>query len=163
MQAHLFNILRPLVKIHTNVRDALARCRTGDIPGFENVLRLVEAAVKQGLIDYESSKSGDTVAGQQEVVAEVTKLQNDHESSLAAVERCKRPWWICQPYVRPLPQEAFAKGALTLSKKEKERLVQDEAAKKAVGLEPEGKVKTVENGTRKDQVVEIPKEGVVCG
>jgi tRNA-dihydrouridine synthase 1 len=163
MQAHLFNILRPLVKVHTNVRDALARCRVGDIPGFENVLHLVEEAVKQGLTEYESSKSEDTTADQLGVVAELTAPQSDHESSLAAVERCKRPWWICQPYVRPLPQEAFARGALTLSKKEKERLVQEEAAKQAVGLEPEGKVETIEDGTSKDRAVELPKEGVVCG
>jgi tRNA-dihydrouridine synthase 1 len=164
MQAHLFNVLRPLVKVHTNVRDALARCRTGDIPGFENVLRLVEEAVKQGLIEYESSKPEETASSQpKEATDGVEVPQSDQESSLAAVERCKRPWWICQPYVRPLPQEALAKGAMTLSKKEKEKLAQDEAAKKAVGLEPEGKVELIENGTSNNQKVEIPKEGVVCG
>lgn len=34
------------------------------------------------------------------------------------VVRCRRPWWICQPYVRPLPAEALQKGSITLSKKE---------------------------------------------
>jgi tRNA-dihydrouridine synthase 1 len=164
MQAHLFNILRPLVKEHTNVRDALARCRTGDIPGFENVLRLVEEAVKQGLIEYEKFKPDETTTEQSvEAPTENTTPQNDHDSSLAAVERCKRPWWVCQPYVRPLPQEALAKGALTLSKKEKERLALDETAKKAVGLESEGKVEAVEDEASKDQAAELPKEGVVCG
>ncbi|KAH9872505.1 hypothetical protein IAQ61_005341 [Plenodomus lingam] len=44
MQAHLFHLLRPLVAQHHNVRDALARARTGDIEAFERVLALTEEA-----------------------------------------------------------------------------------------------------------------------
>ena len=54
MQAHLFHLLRPLVSKHTKIRDALAKCRPGDIPAFENVLRLTEAAVREGIMEYAS-------------------------------------------------------------------------------------------------------------
>ncbi|OCL08701.1 hypothetical protein AOQ84DRAFT_262941, partial [Glonium stellatum] len=127
MQAHLFHLLRPLVSQHHNVRDALARCRVGDIAAFENVLRLVEEAVRKGLVEYEAQhRDGDTVEGEAaeaEVEVEagvgVGAEADPYASSLATVARCKRPWWVCQPYVRPLPKEALEKGSMTLSKKEK--------------------------------------------
>jgi tRNA-dihydrouridine synthase 1 len=59
MQAHLFHMLRPLVSQHHDVRDALAKSRTGDIAAFENVLSLVEKAVKEGLLAYEAEHSSE--------------------------------------------------------------------------------------------------------
>ncbi|KAI9668614.1 MAG: hypothetical protein M1831_001053 [Alyxoria varia] len=49
-----------------------------------------------------------------------TDLENKDAptASIDKVEACKRPWWVCQPHVRPLPHEALAKGAISLSKKE---------------------------------------------
>lgn len=188
MQAHLFHLLRPLVSEHHNVRDALARSRTGDIDAFENVLTLVEGAVKQGIQSYEAQHTNATTSDPQPTPgtepAQPVEPLDPYESSLATVARCKRPFWVCQPYVRPLPKEALEKGSMTISKKEKKRL--EEAAKKdeevteAVGLEPGGRVQkesleteevlgkeTLEQSERKDgetrDVVEIPKEGVVCG
>lgn len=38
------------------------------------------------------------------------------ESSAGARLRCRRAWWICQPYIRPLPAEALITGALTAKK-----------------------------------------------
>ncbi|KAJ4335150.1 tRNA dihydrouridine synthase [Didymella glomerata] len=186
MQAHLFHLLRPLVSQHHNVRDALARSRTGDIDAFENVLDLTEAAVKQGISVYEAEHANGTSTIDPLPAPEVLENLDPYESSLATVARCKRPWWICQPYVRPLPKEAIEKGSMSLSKKEKRRLEieaevkkQAEETKKA-GLEPEGRVQmeSVNNGEAKDvesleeserkdgkseDVVEEPKEGVVCG
>ncbi|KAH4184789.1 tRNA-dihydrouridine synthase 3 [Parastagonospora nodorum] len=130
MQAHLFHMLRPLVSEHHNVRDALARSRTGDIDAFENVLALVEQAVKQGIQAYESSPPTDAP----EPLPSTENL-DPYESSLATVARCKRPYWVCQPYVRPLPKEAIEKGSMTVSKKEKKRM---EEETKAVGLEVGG-------------------------
>jgi tRNA-dihydrouridine synthase 1 len=188
MQAHLFHMLRPLVSEHHNVRDALARSRTGDIDAFENVLMLVEQAVKQGITAYEAEHTNYTnsaTAAPEPAPSDIpTEPLNPYESSLATVARCKRPYWVCQPYVRPLPKEALEKGSMTISKKEKKRL-EEEAAKdkqetQAVGLEPGGRVEkedvttgealgneSLEQSERKEGeqggVVEEPKEGVVCG
>lgn len=187
MQAHLFHMLRPLVSQHHNVRDALAKSRVGDIAAFENVLSLVEKAVKEGLLAYEKEHGEPSDEPSAEPVASEAAPDEDldpYESSLATVARCKRPWWVCQPYVRPLPKEAIGKGAITISKKERRRLEKEEADAKAVGLEPEGRVEkqVLEKGASGPSLdasadantaevkerevleeVEIPKEGVVCG
>ncbi|KAI6353548.1 hypothetical protein MCOR25_008952 [Pyricularia grisea] len=42
--------------------------------------------------------------------------EDDPESSFATVKKCRRPWWVVQPIVRPLPLEAAAKGAVTMKK-----------------------------------------------
>ncbi|KAI4673527.1 uncharacterized protein J4E88_008582 [Alternaria novae-zelandiae] len=189
MQAHLFHLLRPLVSQHHNVRDALARSRTGDIEAFENVLRLVEEAVKEGIMGYEEEHANDAVTGAQDVkeegkvdgkdAKEEEQVELDpYESSLATVARVKRPYWVCQPYVRPLPKEALEKGSMTVSKKERkraeeeiERRKKEEGLEKSVGLVPGGRVeeKVVseeggdKNGEGEKEVVEEPRDGMVCG
>ena len=162
MQAHLFHLLRVFVAKHTNVRDALARSRSGDIAAFENVLALTEQAVKEGLLDYQAhpekydESSSQTSTEQQEI-----EDDSKDASSLAAVVRCRRPWWVCQPHVRPLPKEALEKGSMTLSKKEKERLAREEVPARRAGVGPEGRIELQESmGTEQ---VEIPREGLVCG
>jgi tRNA-dihydrouridine synthase 1 len=186
MQAHLFHLLRPLVSKYTNVRDALAKCRVGDIPAFEHVLSLTEEAVKEGLIAYEKEQAERLANGEDvtkgedtSTVAEEMANLDPSESSAAAIARCKRPFWVCQAYVRPVPKEALANGAMALSKKEKKRLeeekeraakevVQEDKLTRAVGLQPGGKVElekeSVQGSGDKETVeAEIPKEGVVCG
>jgi tRNA-dihydrouridine synthase 1 len=61
--------------------------------------------------------------------AEKEALFNNYQTSVEAVRACRRPWWVCQPYVRPLPMEALMKGSLTLSKKEMEALTPEEQEK----------------------------------
>ncbi|EKG12059.1 Carboxylesterase type B [Macrophomina phaseolina MS6] len=97
MQSHLFRLLRPLVAKHTNIRDALARCRAGNVEAFENVLQMVEAAVKQGLIEYENEPPKTNGAAESVNDSRPEAELDPHESSVAAVNRCKRPWFICQP------------------------------------------------------------------
>lgn len=161
MQPHCFHILRALVGTRHDVRDALARSRAGDIDAYENVLTLTEKAVKDGLLDYEKDPSKyeypDPKDGEETLDPEL--------SSTEAVRRCKRPYWIVQPHVRPLPKEALEKGSLMLSKKAKAKLQAEEDEKQKAGVAAEGKIESVSvaDGTREEERAEIPKEGVVCG
>ncbi|KAI1458223.1 FMN-linked oxidoreductase [Annulohypoxylon moriforme] len=136
IRPHLFHLLRHFISVHTDIRDTLARCYAGDIPAIENVLDMVERRIAEGLIEYErmGGKSVEEAepelkAGQEKGSAEGKSgdAEDDQESSVATVKKCKRPWWVAQPIVRPLPQEALANGSISLSKKEKKR--QELAAK----------------------------------
>lgn len=109
MQGHLFQLLRPMVGIHTHVRDALARSRGGDMATFEHILRLVEQAVRGGLKEYEESP--ERFEGNP---AGLT-------GSNAVIAEYGRPWWICQPYIRPLPEEAVESGAMQPKREPKEK------------------------------------------
>lgn len=182
MQPHLFHLLRALVSKHHHIRDALAKCRAGDIAAFEVVLQMVEKAVKEGLLEYEASdgksyldelKSDDRFPP--DVLKAIESAENsEYTSSLRTAMACKRPWWICQPYVRPLPQEALQKGSLTLSKKEKAAMsekekvtVEDIAAAVLPSTTPVELLGHTEIETTNDNegahTVEIPKDGLVCG
>ena len=164
MQAHLFHMLRPLVSKHTAVRDALARSRAGDIAAFENVLAMVEEAVKQGLLEHAAAENEGPNTEVPEPVLEVDPSQD--ETSVATVAWCKRPWFICQPYVRPLPKEAYEKGSLQLTKKEKAKLERERELADDVARQPQGTVEEEKLGSTNDPdapTVEVAKEGLVCG
>lgn len=120
MQGHLFQLLRPMVGVHTNVRDALARSKAGDMAAFEHVLSLVERAIKGGLKEYEESPERFEPPDE--------KLTG----SKATIAEYGRPWWICQPHIRPLPEEALETGALQ-PKKEKQKPKEGAAEKPANG------------------------------
>lgn len=181
MQAHLFHLLRPLLAQHTNVRDVLAHARAGDIVAFENVLSLVETAVKEGLLDYESNpaKYEESYLAEPMLLSAMEQqlptggdndkdtTDNEVDSSLAKVRECKRPWWVCQPHVRLSPEEALQKGSLALSKKEKRRLELE-----AVSHREEERLGTSEDGISARRNIneddgmsraELPKQSMVCG
>ncbi|KAK3947574.1 dihydrouridine synthase-domain-containing protein [Pseudoneurospora amorphoporcata] len=120
MQPHCFHLLRHFVTTHTDVRDMLARARNGaDILKYEAILSQVERKVAQGLLEYERTGGASfDVEELEKLMKETEESQNDPESSAKARRENKRPWWVVQPIIRPLPKEALAKGALQLSKKE---------------------------------------------
>lgn len=138
IQGHLFQLLRALVSKHIHIRDALARTRAGDITSYERILTMVEDAVKEGLLEYE--KSPDAFDSRPQ---DADKLPG----SQGTIVKYGRPWWICQPYIRPLPEEAMAKGALQMSKKDQQKAA--EAAEAAETAETA--VKPVLNGVEPPQ------------
>ncbi|KAJ4144702.1 hypothetical protein LMH87_003575 [Akanthomyces muscarius] len=118
MQPHLFHLLRHFVTKHTDVRDMLARARKTGVAGFEQVLDAVERRVAEGMLEYERT-DGQSFADELKALAERPRETADGgESSMEALLKCKRPWWVAQPIVRPLPSEALAKGSIRPSKKE---------------------------------------------
>ncbi|KAI0377889.1 FMN-linked oxidoreductase [Hypomontagnella monticulosa] len=171
IRPHLFHLLRHFIAKHTDVRDALARCHAGDVPAVEKILDMVELRIAEGLIEYERTggksieepepapKTGEnkTPAERPSKLEDAENTEYDPESSVATVKKCKRPWWIAQPIVRPLPKEALANGSISLSKKEKKK---QELA--ALAAAEEGA-----NGTSKEggQAVEaeLPKTDSVDG
>jgi tRNA-dihydrouridine synthase 1 len=162
MQAHLFHMLRALVSVHTNVRDALARCKGGDMAAYENVLSMVENVVREGIIAYEKDPFAYEAA-EAEALVEVSP-EEEALSSDGAVKRCKRPFWVCQSRVRPLPEEAMEKGSIQLSKKEKAKLaVAGEVGLPAGGATEEVKLDGAKKPDEAAEKVEVPREGMVCG
>ena len=156
MQPHLFHLLRPLVSKHHAIRDALSKTRAGDIPGYEIILRMVEDATKEGLLDYEANpeKYDD------DVEEESKGMVGMEQSSLEAVKRCRRPWWVCQPYVRPLPSEAVEKGSLTLSKKEMRSAEENKEVETVKGQRSEREARDVRDGMGNGEVI---REAMVAG
>ncbi|KAL2134791.1 hypothetical protein VTI74DRAFT_10775 [Chaetomium olivicolor] len=143
MQPHLFHLLRHFVSRHHDVRDALAKARLGEIETYEAIYRMVEKKVAEGLIEYEKTDGKSIEADMPPPLAEGE--EDDPESSARAVRDCKRPWWVVQPIIRPLPKEAMAKGAISLSKKERKRMAAEmegkeehNGAKKAKDLPTNG-------------------------
>lgn len=187
MQGHLFHMLRHFVTKHHDVRDALARGKLGDISVYEKILDMVERKVAEGLLEYERTdgksveddmaRNGAYDKGVRDETkkAEVEEevIDDDPDSSVATVKRCKRPWWILQPIVRPLPKEALAKGAISLSKKDKQKLAQADKTTTA-GKEAPSTVAAQSNGDRNgskpEQAIEkleketnFPESGLVSG
>jgi len=133
LQAHLFHLLRHFVARHTDVRDALARAPRGGMPAYEAVLAMVERKVAAGLVEYERTggeaevdAAGGSVPAGEDGDGVVVDVVDDPDCSTGAVNRCRRPWWVVQPIVRPLPKEAVAKGAVVLSKKQGKRAREQE-------------------------------------
>lgn len=128
VQAHLFHLLRHLVARHTDVRDALARARKGDLTVFEGILDQVERKIARGLVEHARTRGrsieAEWAAEDAKAAAKPPAAPDEEgpdgqdgggaESSVRTVRACRRPWWIVQPIVRPLPREAMANGAITL-------------------------------------------------
>ncbi|KAI0396888.1 FMN-linked oxidoreductase [Xylariaceae sp. FL0594] len=147
VRPHLFHLLRHFISEHTDIRDMLAKTAPSDMAGMEKVLDLIERRIAQGLIEYERTEGksieaymqvpkpkqkgladeSEAVASGDAEIKEGDEADADPESSVATVKACKRPWWVAQPIVRPLPKEALAKGSIRISKKEKKKQAQEQA------------------------------------
>ncbi|KAB5558538.1 putative dihydrouridine synthase family protein [Coniochaeta sp. 2T2.1] len=170
VQGHLFHLLRHFVSKHTDVRDALARAKAGDIERLEKILDMVERKVAEGLIEY--AKTGDaggmdeTATAQAEAEEEQEEEDDDYydpESSEKAVRVCKRPWWVVQPIIRPVPKEAMAKGAIK-PKRERgtPRLNKQNKGEAVVELTENGNGKEGDDDVARTEVVEGKVDGRVA-
>lgn len=110
VQPHLFHLLRHLVSKHTDVRDMLAKAKRDGLEGYERVLAAVERKVAQGLIEYEKTEGKSWEEEMRELYEKDDGVEG--ESSVVTIKKCKRPWWVVQPIIRPLPSEALLKGAI---------------------------------------------------
>lgn len=145
MQPHLFHLLRHLVSRHHDVRDALAKARLGEIDTYEAICQMVEKKVAEGLLEYERTdgKSVEDEAGAGAENGDEEQVEDDADddpevSSARAIRECKRPWWVVQPIIRPLPKEALARGAVQMSKKEKKRMAAEMEEEEKTEKEKEG-------------------------
>lgn len=191
IRPHLFHLLRPLISTHTHIRDRLARSYAGDMQSYEEILRMIEDITREDLVAYaanpnpepfeESNNTAPAPAKQEgketndkaeEVVVDGGE-EEEEESSASTIKKYKRPVWICQPYVRPLPKEAFERGSLSLGKKarrkmEAEREEQEgKADEEGRGRESGG---SGSGGRREERderdgvpAPEVAKEAMVCG
>lgn len=171
MQGHLFGMLRSVVSVHTDIRDALAKCRCGDMAGFERVLLMLEKAVRKALDE-------DAVKTPEERAAEAAAAEAEMSETEKSLAKYRRPWWVCQPYIRPSPEEALAKGSMKLRKgklreqqEEREQGGDGEVAKKkklktgeTTSDEPiQEPVVREERAEVVDEVSKAPTAAVVCG
>ncbi|KAK5990027.1 tRNA-dihydrouridine(16/17) synthase [Cladobotryum mycophilum] len=120
VQPHLFHLLRHFVSKHTDIRDQLARAKKDGIDGYEKVLSAVEKRVSEGLLEYERTEGNSFEEELEQINKQAIEGVPEEESSIGTLKQCKRPWWVVQPIIRPLPSEAMAKGAIQ-PKKGKEK------------------------------------------
>ncbi|KAI5286545.1 hypothetical protein KEM54_006692 [Ascosphaera aggregata] len=156
IQGHLFQLLRPLVSKHTDIRDALAQAKPGCMAEFENIVLMVDDAVKQGLIQY----ARDPASVEAEYSSEYTTGDIDYDDSKARALSCKKPWFVCQPYVRPLPEEALAIGAMKLSKKEIKAREAERQEGESVQKVDQGGQTAAEEEQKENEDLEREKKGL---
>lgn len=124
IKAHIFKLWHALLPRHVNVRAMLAKssARAADEGGdvlapYEACLTEVENIVKQEL-----SKNPEEVDQLGRWVGPDTPFVEGQEGIVVEIEGNrfirKVPWYRCQPYYRPLPEEAMKKGALKVRKKD---------------------------------------------
>lgn len=152
VQGHLFHLLRHFVSKHHDVRDALARARAGDMDKFEAILDTIERKVAEGLLEYE--RTGESGGMEPTPPVDEDDDYYDPDSSEKAVRICKRPWWVAQPIIRPVPKEAMAKGAIQ-PKREKGTPRNKQKKETATGVTAE----LTENGNGKGDVARMEVDG----
>ncbi|KAK4938338.1 tRNA dihydrouridine synthase [Elasticomyces elasticus] len=158
MQGHLFQLLRPLISTHTDIRDTLARTRCGDMDGFERVLAMVEEAVRNAL-----DQVAEPVASKESLPESETVSEQEMTPKQKTEAIYKRPWWVCQPYIRPLPEEAIKSGALKISRKEATKITMNEVTETESDPIQRSDELDGQSTPSHNTSNETPKAALVCG
>jgi tRNA-dihydrouridine synthase 1 len=161
IKSHLFKLWHTLLPRHTHIRDMLARSSPryngtdgkDPLAAFEACQEAVEEVITAELaINPEEVDANGSWIGPDKLIsgpetAELPGIVVELRDPPRKVRRCV-PWYRCQPYYRPLPDEAVKKGALTLKSVKEGRKAEDagedsEIRKKvkvdeAIGKEVEG-------------------------
>ncbi|KAL7273165.1 tRNA dihydrouridine synthase [Rhizina undulata] len=182
IKSHLFKLWHTLLPRHTHIRDLLARAAaryhpTDILDSFEKCQTLVEEVIAAELatnpeaVDENGNWLGPDkpLTSESQESGEGIKVEIRQEDGSTVTVLRNVPWYRCQPYYRPLPEEALAKGALTAPTKEGKEKDKgrgnfgeiDEGVRKRVKLEP---VAVVESETAEGgQMEEAACEGGICG
>ena len=176
MQGHLFQLFRPFVGTFTHIRNALGKSRVGDMAAFEHVLELLEQQVKEALLE-EAQKPEATSSTQSAITSNDATSNNatteptpELRTNKDTIATYRRPWFVCQPFIRPLPEEAIERGALQMSKKELANLEKERSeGSEDIQMPPvSSENSTTNDGAANENVDkslenELPREAVVCG
>ncbi|TGZ79858.1 Dus-domain-containing protein [Ascodesmis nigricans] len=124
IKSHLFKIFHSLLPRFPEIRNLVGRASTRNLDNplkeYDEAMDLIAAEIEKEL-----ERNPETVDKNGEWVGPDTLLAEDEvvdpenaENGFVVVRDGKRyrrrvPWYRCQPYVRPLPEEAYKKGAMT--------------------------------------------------
>ena len=118
---------------------------------------MVEGAVANGLDEEaaEGAQANDRVTDQRDEEQHMT-------GSAKTIAKYKRPWWVCQPNIRPLPEEALERGSMQLTKKQKAKLAAEadqQTNDAGAGIQRDDD----QDKERSAAEIEIPRQAMVCG
>lgn len=127
IKSHLFKLWHTLLPRYPDLRNMVARATTrhsGDpLAQYDQCLKLVQKIIQEELeanpekVDEEGRWVGPDTEITDQATDQIPNLEGLQvlipipENPPRRVRRCV-PWYRCQPYCRPLPEEALAKGAL---------------------------------------------------
>jgi tRNA-dihydrouridine synthase 1 len=133
IKAHLFKLWHTLLPRFVHVRAMLAKSTAraaapgGDVlESFEACLAEVEKIIKEELekspeeVDSEGKWVGPDTPFVEDGEGEGIVVEIDDDNGMRRKVRRLVPWYRCQPYYRPLPEEALRKGAMKVRKKNTE-------------------------------------------
>ena len=173
MQGHLFQLLRPMLATHTDIRNALSQTRLGDMPAFEKVLQMVEDATRRALQrEAEDTKMREQVLDH--TLEEPSQAIGDdplRSASSQALSSYKRPWWVCQPHIRPLPAKPSKVDPSTsrgqamkeLEKQDKQEADISKNIYMSALVQRSDEAPSSDGASAPQCDLELPKEALVCG
>ncbi|KAJ6606016.1 Dus-domain-containing protein [Mycena vulgaris] len=124
IKGHLFKILRPALVRHPDLRERLGRVRVDQHQrgkervagapfweaGLEPYVEVVREMAERLAQEAETELAGEGGDGARKSMTELVRVQEETGLKLL-------PWWLAQPYWRPLPKEPPEEAASTAKKR----------------------------------------------